>query len=156
RLAAPEQDRRDREVHLVDEARLQILADRGDTAAYAYVPAVGHRSSPLARRLDPVGDEMEDGAAFHLQRRTRMVREHEDRHVIRRIPAPPALPLVIGPGAADGPEHVAPHDPGADILERLRRELIVWSRRSALTPLNVALEGAGRDQPLVQPLAAPA
>jgi len=27
----------------------------------------------LQRRLDPLGDEMEDGSTFHLERRARMV-----------------------------------------------------------------------------------
>src|SRR6185369_15663371 len=39
RLAAAEQDGRDRDMHLVDQPRLQILADGGDAAAEADIAA---------------------------------------------------------------------------------------------------------------------
>ncbi|WP_306667921.1 4-hydroxythreonine-4-phosphate dehydrogenase PdxA, partial [Klebsiella pneumoniae] len=51
-----------------------------------------------------------------------MVGQHEDRHVIGRGVAPPALPRIVGPGAAHRAEHVAAEDPGADIVEAARGE----------------------------------
>src|SRR5690606_38891780 len=55
----------------------------------------------------------------------RVVGEHEDGHVIGRAFAPPSLPLIVGPGAADGAEHVAAHDPGAQVFEATPREVVV-------------------------------
>mgnify|MGYP003346669878 CR=1 FL=1 len=49
-----------------------------------------------------------------------MMREHEHRHMIGRLVAPPALPTVVGPRSAHGTEHVAAENPGADILEAAR------------------------------------
>src|SRR4051812_49709983 len=93
---------------------------------------------------------MEDGAALHLQRRARMVGQNEDRHMVRWIGAPPALPLIVRPGSAHRSEHVAAHDPGAEILERACREIVVDADRPAVSPEDVPLERAGRQKPLVQ------
>ena len=99
---------------------------------------------------------MEDGAAFHLQRRGRMVGQDEDRHVVRWIRAPPALPLIVRPGSAHRSEHVAAHDPGAEILERACREVVVDAGRPAISPQDFPLEGAGWKEPLMQLFAAAA
>ena len=70
---------------------------------------------PLERGLDPVGHEVEGRAALHLDRVVRVMGEHEDGVVVRRIRPPPAAPVAI-PLAADRAEHVAAHDgrPGVD------------------------------------------
>src|SRR5688572_7644708 len=93
---------------------------------------------------------MKDGVTLHLQRRARMVGQDEDRHMVRWIGAPPPLPLIVRPGSAHGSEHVAAHDPGAEILERARREIVVDARRPAISSQDVPLEGAGWNEPLVQ------
>src|SRR5204863_9798158 len=64
-------------------------------------------------------------AALHLERRTRVMRQDENRRVVRRLIAPPALPVLIRPRSTHGPEHVASHDPRADVLEALRRKIVV-------------------------------
>src|SRR6476619_4797238 len=99
---------------------------------------------------------MEDGAAFHLQRRPRMVGQDEDRDMVRWIGAPPAFPLIVRPGSAHRSEHVAAHAPGAEIRERTCREVVVYAGHPAVSPLDVPLEGAGWKQPLVQLFAAAA
>src|SRR6476659_5132346 len=93
---------------------------------------------------------MEDGAALHLERWTRMVGNDKDRHMVRRIGAPPALPLMVRPPPAHRPEHIAAHDPGAEILERACCEVVVDAGRPAISPVDVPLEGAGWNKPLVQ------
>src|SRR6185295_3776113 len=135
---------------------LQILADGGGSAADAHILTSSDRPRLIQRRLDPLGDEMEDGAAFHLQRRARMVRQDKDRHMVRWIGAPPALPLIVRPGSAHRSEHVAAHDPGAEILERVCREVVVDAGRPAVSTQNVPLEDAGWNEPLVQLFAATA
>src|SRR5262245_49812608 len=107
-LPASQQRRRDDEVELVDQAGAQVLADRGDPAAQADVAPRRGFLRLLERSVDSFGDEMKHGAAFHRQRRPRMMRQHEDRRVVRRLLAPPTLPTLVGPRSADGSEHVAP------------------------------------------------
>src|SRR5439155_8343893 len=67
--------------------------------------------SPAPRLVErgpyPIGDEEEGGASVHLQRFARVVREDEDRDVIRRVLSPPALPgRILRPRAGPAPEHV--------------------------------------------------
>ena len=50
----------------------------------------------LQRRVDALGDKVEDGPAFHFQRRPRVVRENENGRVIRWILTPPAAPGLVG------------------------------------------------------------
>ena len=63
---------------------------------------------------------------------------------------------MVRPGPAHRPEHVAAHDPGAEVLERAFREVVVGAGRPPVPPLDVLLEGAGRNEPLVQLFAAAA
>ena len=84
---------------------------------------------------------------FIGSRRARVMRQHEHRHVVRRLVAPPALPALVRPWPADRPEHVPAQDPGADSLEALaamssstpvsppsspcmRRHVRVWKNQS--------------------------
>src|SRR5687768_11802055 len=86
--AAAEQDRDHHDVHVVDEPGREELADRGGATAEAYVLAAGG----LAGRLERFGrrrvEEVERGAALHLDRRARVMGEDEDRCVERRVGTP--------------------------------------------------------------------
>src|SRR5262245_52517766 len=53
--------------------------------------------------------------------------QHEDGCVIRRFIAPPTLPTVVRPRAADGTKHVATENPGADSGKALLRDSVVDS-----------------------------
>src|SRR2546426_2605666 len=57
---------------------------------------------PLQRSVNTLGDEAKLRAARHPEWRPRMMRQHEDGGVIRRLPSPPALPAAIRPGGPDG------------------------------------------------------
>ena len=65
----------------------------------------------LQGSLDALCHEEELGSADHLQGRARMVGQHEDGSMVRRLFAPPATPTLIGPRPADRSEHVPPEDP---------------------------------------------
>ena len=117
-------------------------------------PAAASRAALECRR-DAVGDEVERRAAFHLERRARVVGQHEDRHVVRRARAPPALPAVVGPRPAHRAEHVAAEDPGADAVEAARGVILVDAGRAAFAAVHPA-ERAGREGPFVQRHAADA
>src|SRR5207302_1479418 len=115
---------RDDEVHLVDDALLEILADRRDAASDADVARAGGFLC-AAERLVEAADEVERGAALHLDGRVRVVREDERGHVIWRIVSPPSLPRIVGPRAAARREHVAAEDPRTDVLHAGAGEVVV-------------------------------
>lgn len=140
-------------MEFVDQPRLKILAHRRGAAADAYVPAASGLARAFERLPDSAGDEVEDGAALDRDRIARMVGEHEDRHAIGRLLAPPALPAVVGPWPAARREHVAAHDPGAEIFEAARREMLVDAIAAALLAVHRA-EGGRVEHPFVQRLAA--
>src|SRR5262249_21397966 len=92
-------------------------------------------------------DEVEGGAVVELQGGPGMVRQHEDRVLEGRAVAPPAPPVLVGPGAAKGAEHIAAHDGGTHALEGPGRVAVVKTRAA---PLGAAhgLEGAGGEEPV--------
>ena len=79
----------------------------------------------MQRFFDASGDEVEGGSALHDEGLARVVGEYERRRVVGRIVAPPSLPRVVGPGAADRAEHVAAEDEGAEVIHRPVREFVV-------------------------------
>jgi hypothetical protein len=85
-----------------------------------------------------------------------MMGQDEDLDVIGRIVSPPTLPLGVRPIPANGTEHVPPKNPGPDIAKATRREIVVNPGGTAIPGEHGLLEPAGRDQPLVQFLAADA
>src|SRR4051812_37675216 len=99
---------------------------------------------------------MEDGAALHLQRRARMVGQDEDRYVVRWVRSPPAIPVIVPPRSAHRSEHVAAHDPGAEILERACGEIVIDTGGPAISAQDGLLERTGWNEPLVQLFAAAA
>jgi hypothetical protein len=56
-----------------------------------------------------------------------MMREHKNRSMVRRIVAPPPFPGIVfrRPGTSNRAEHIPAQDPGADIFERLRGDIVV-------------------------------
>src|SRR2546422_1711295 len=150
-LTTAEQDRRDRDMHLVDEPRLEILAHRGRPAADLDIAPPPAHGLPGAteRLLNSAGDEMKDGPAFHRDRFARVVRQHEDRHVIRRVLPPPAAPLVVGPRPAHGAEHVSAHDIRTDAFPEALGKIVVGTRRPARFSVYLA-KRARADVPAVQ------
>ena len=60
------------------------------------------------------------------------MREHEHVAVVGGVVAPPAFPCVVGPGTANGTEHVAAHDPGAEVVEAAVSEIVVGAGGAAV------------------------
>src|SRR5262245_31314889 len=148
-LALTQQHGPHREVQLVDQPRLKILPDGEHAAAEAHVAASCGRAGPLERGLDAIGHEDELRPARHLERRARMVRQDEDRRVIRRLVSPPALPALVRPRAADGPEQVAADDPGAEPRHPLLRDGVVDTRLALLVAVHLPPDARG-EEPLEQ------
>src|SRR5256885_7330235 len=152
RLTTAEQDRRDRDMHLVDEPRLEILAYRGRPAADLDIALARRLPGATECFLDSTGDEMKDGPTFHRDRFARVVRQHEHRYVIRRVLAPPAAPLVAGPRPAHGTEHVSAHDIRTDAFPEALGKIVVGTRRPARFSVYLA-KRARADVPAVHLLA---
>src|SRR6266404_7591432 len=117
-------------MQLVDQAGAQVLPDSGYAAAEADIAAVRCGSRLLPSGVNAFADKTKLRPSRHPERRPRMMRQHEDGRVIRRLVAPPALPALVRPRAADRTEHVAPEYPGADSGKALLRDSIVDSRLS--------------------------
>src|SRR5436190_18796546 len=112
-LAGPEQPWRDRHVQLVDEPRFEVLADRRHAAADLHILSLSSLRRSFQRLADPARDKVEDRAAFHLNRRAAVIRQHKYGAVVRRVLSPPTAPGVIEPRATKWHQHVAPRDPDA-------------------------------------------
>src|ERR1043166_7470984 len=98
-------------MQLIDQRGSQILPNRGYAAAEADVAAACCSLRLLQSGVNTLGDNAKLRAPRHLERRSRVMRQHEDRRVIRRLVAPPALPAVVRPRAAPRTEHVGPPTP---------------------------------------------
>ena len=119
-------------MQLIEQARAQVLLNRRDATADAHILAAGRLARATQRFLNAARDEVERRAPFHRERLARVVRQHENLAMIRRVVAPPSSPTLVGPFAAHGAEHVAPENPCADVRETTLRELVVDARRAAL------------------------
>src|SRR3954451_5320816 len=124
-LSRAQQDRRDREVQLIDEARTEILLDSVGPAANAYVHSLGCIARAIERLVNSARDEIESRSAFHLDGRARVMSQDESWNVIGWVVSPPAFPVHVGPGTANGSEHVSAENPGAHILEAARSEVVI-------------------------------
>ncbi len=83
----------------------------------------------------------------------RVVGEDIDRRMERWVVAPPALPLLVSPRSALGPELASAHDLGTDSGGPGARQGIVDARaptRFSLRPLQ-ATEGTCGEEPFVEP-----
>src|SRR3979411_851496 len=79
-----------------------------------------------------------------------MVGEDEHGGMEGRVVAPPALPLLVGPRAALGPELVAPHDLGPDARAPVAGEGVVHAGAPSRLALHL-VEAAGGEEPFMEP-----
>src|SRR3954466_10465065 len=114
-------------MQLVHQTGAQILSNGCYAAAKADIESARCSGRLLERGLNTSGNKAKLGAAGHSERRAWIMRQHEDRRVIRRLIPPPAFPTLIGPWATNRSEHVAPQYPGANLGEPLLRHCVVNS-----------------------------
>ena len=76
-------------MQFINEALAQILLDGVRPAADAHVHSACSLTRPCKRVVNAARNEMEGRAAVHLDRRACMMRQDEDRNVIRWIVSPP-------------------------------------------------------------------
>src|SRR4029450_4841324 len=93
-------------------------------------------------------------APLHLDRIAPVMGNDEHVVVVRRVVAPPTLPLLPPPvPAGNGPEHVAAHHAGADVLARFLDYPCALVHLAALLAVGFAPCGE-RDDPVMEALAA--
>src|SRR4029450_11692772 len=93
-------------------------------------------------------------APLHLDRIAPVMGNDEHVVVVRRVVAPPTLPLLPPPvPAGNGPEHVAAHHAGPDVLARFLDYPCALVHLAALLAVGFA-PGGERDDPVMEPLAA--
>src|SRR5438477_2335716 len=115
-------------MQLINQGSAQILPNSGYAATDADVAAARCSGRLLQSGVNAFGDKAKLRTSRHPKRIQRVMRQHEDRRVIRRLVAPPALPAVVRPRASDRTEHVAPKNPGADSGKTLLRDPVIDSR----------------------------
>jgi len=145
-----QENRRDGEVHFIDVAGNQKLANDRHAATDSDVLVLGRFSRFPERRVQSVGDEVEGGATLHHKGRPRMMCEHKYGRVVRRSVAPPAYPCVVLPRTANGPKHISSQYPGTDVFERLSGNRVVDAVATAAVLTMHLLEDFGFEEPVVQ------
>jgi len=152
-LPRTEQSRRDGQMHLVNESRADVLLDCCNPAAEPDVLTSCGVSRAFKRGMDSVGHEMEGRSPSHGDRRPSVVSQHEDWHVVRRVVAPPPLPVFVGPRTSDWSEHVSTDNPRANVGKAACGEFIVAPGGSTLLAKH-ASKATGLEGPFVKRAAA--
>ena len=122
------------QMDFVDITGADVLSDRFDAAAYPHILAASCCARSFQCGSDAIRHEMEGGPSKHFDRFASMMCEYECRRVIRRLVAPPALPLIIGPLASDRSEHVSAKNEGSDAVHRPARVRIICSGLASAFP----------------------
>src|SRR5437868_13012690 len=138
-------------MHFIDRTRQQVFADGGNAAADADVLLARGFPRLLERGANVIGYKVKRCPTVHRQGCAWLVCEHEDRRVIGRCLSPPSLPTLIGPRPANGAEHIAAQNPGADVLKAAARERIARVRCAAFLTEHLP-EGSCFERPAMQRL----
>src|SRR5438132_9980494 len=136
-------------MQLINQGSAQILPNSCYAATDADVAAARCSACLLQSGVNAFGDKAKLRAPRHPKRRPRVMRQHEDGRVIRRLVAPPALPAAVRPRAPDRAEHVAPENPGTDSGEALLGNAVVDPRLSTVKALHLPPHARG-EEPLHQ------
>src|SRR5215471_13607604 len=148
-LPGAEQDGADGEMQLIDQRSLQVLPKCRYAAAEADIESARRGTGLLQCSVNAFGDKVKNGASRHGQRRAAVMRQHEDRSVIGRLVAPPALPAFIRPRSAYRAKHIAPENPGTDSGEALFRNAVVDTGFSIAVAVHLP-PNAGVEEPFHQ------
>src|SRR5260370_19599433 len=147
---ARKNDGHDRDVHVVDQVGREELADCRWSPANSDVQTARCLPGGLQGLGGAGVDEVKRCPALHLDRGPWMVGEDEHGGTEGRVVAPPALPLLVGPRAALGPELVASHDLGPDARAPFAGEGVVHARAPSWLALHL-VEAARGEEPFMEP-----
>ena len=149
-FTSAKQDRRNGDVHLVDQALAKILLNDVYAATKTNVLAFGRFASLRQGGGNALGNEVEGRSAFHDQGCACVVGQHEHWDVIDRILAPPTPPALIWPRSANRPEHVPAENPSPDVLKASSGKVIINARSSALATEQVLLKRSCGEGPAMK------
>src|SRR2546423_15233743 len=107
-LAGAEQDRRDVERELVDDPCNEGLAHGRGATRDVYAALAGRLTRLCVSGVEAVGDEVEGGPAFHLDRLLGVMGEPQHRRVVRRLGPPPTAPVLLPLPPARPRNHTPP------------------------------------------------
>src|SRR6266545_8414890 len=136
-------------MQLVNQRGAQILTNSGYAATEADITVARCSGRLLQSGVNAFGDKAKLRASRHLKRSARVMRQHEDGRVIRRLVAPPALPAFVRPWVPYRTEHVAPKNPGTDSGKALLRNFVIDARLAVVIALHFPPH-ARMDEPLHQ------
>src|SRR5881397_2236643 len=136
-------------MQLVNQRGAQILPNGGYPATEADVAAARCSACLLQSGVNAFGDKAKLRTSRHPERRPRVMGQHEDGRVIRRLVAPPALPAAVRPRTPDRTEHVAPENPGTDSGKALLGNPVVDPRLATVKALHLSPHARG-EEPLHQ------
>src|SRR5215510_7317805 len=102
-------------MQLVNQTRAQILPDSVHAAAETNIKTACRRPRLLQGRVNTFSHKVKLRPAGHSEFWSRMMGQNEDRRVIWRLVAPPALPALVRPRTAHRAKHISPENPRADI-----------------------------------------
>jgi hypothetical protein len=128
----------------INEPGEKVLADSGNSASDFDVFITRSLFGAPHSFFDSAGNEVKSGSALHYLGLAFVVRQDEGWRVVRRIVAPPALPVGVWPRTAHRTEHVAAEDESAEIIHGTPRELVVDSCRTALLALHRTKHSSGK------------
>lgn len=146
-LTGAEQDWRYGYVHLIDKALTKILLNDTDSATKANIFASSGFAGAFKCDGSTFRHKVEGGAPIHDKWCAHMVGQHEYRHVIHRVLAPPTPPALVWPWTTNRPEHIPAEDPCADVLEASSGKLLVGTRFPAIAAKQLLLKGSSRERP---------
>ena len=149
-FTSAKQDRRNSDVHLVDQALAKILLNDVYAATNTNILAFGRFASLRQGGVNAFRNEVEGCSSFHDQRCACVVGQHEHRDVIDRILAPPAPPAFIWPRSANRPEHVPAENPSPDVLKASSGEVLINARCSAIVTEQVLLKRSCGEGPAMK------
>src|SRR6185437_15033243 len=104
-LSSTKQDRRNGQMHFVDQTQGKVLANHGSSTADPDVFSVCRIPRSRQSRLGAIGNKMEYRVPFHRKVGPWVMREHKDGRMVWRIVAPPAFPEIVLPWTANGSKH---------------------------------------------------
>ena len=136
-------------MHLVDEPRLQILANDSNAAADPDVFATCRIARLRQCRVNAARHEIKGCAAVHDNGFAGVMRQNKHWHMIGRVIAPPPFPVVVRPLPTARAEHVPPHDPRPDVRKSACRKFVIDIFAPAAHPEH-GPECSGFEGPLVQ------
>ena len=149
-FTSAKQDRRNGDVHLVDQALTKILLNDVYAATETNILASRRFAGLRQGGGDAFRNEVERRSSFHDQRRAGVVGQHEHWNVIDGIFAPPTPPALIWPRSANRSEHVPAENPSPDVLKASSGKIIIKARSSAMATEQVLLKRSCREGPTMK------